>query len=345
VPSFGEIGKELQRSGQGRQGGAPDFDGVRRKYVRKLSELTKRPAITYYANFIAGARPDTSIILGDMAGMMEVLQNLSGPSLDIVLHSPGGSAEATESIVHYLRTKFDDIRVFVPLAAMSAATMWALAADRIVMGKHSQLGPIDPQLMFPNANGAVMPVPARAIIEQFERAKTELSGNIQLLAAWTPLLQHYNPGLLQVCQTTEDLAKRLVCEWLEAYMLRNDADKAAKSQSIATFFADPTIHQSHNLGIHRERAIKEGVVVDALEDDQRLQDAILSVHHATLHTFSAGAVKIIENSLGLGYYTVQQQMLVQFQQPSQPAPAPAPPQQIPPGGPLPGLPGGPPVRR
>jgi len=49
--------------------------------------------------------------------MVEVCKDLNGPNLDIILHSPGGSPEATASLVRYLRTKFSHIRVFVPLAA------------------------------------------------------------------------------------------------------------------------------------------------------------------------------------------------------------------------------------
>jgi len=78
--------------------------------------------------------------------MMEVCGGVGGPSLNILLHSRG-SPEVVASIVRYLRTTFADLSVFVPLAAMSAATMWALAANEIVMGKHSQLGPIDLQMV------------------------------------------------------------------------------------------------------------------------------------------------------------------------------------------------------
>ena len=100
------------------------------------------------------------------------------------LHSPGGQAEATASIVRYLRSRFADIRVFVPLAAMSAATMWALAGNRIVMGKHSQLGPIDPQLLTPQ--GAI---PARAILDQFEQARAAVAENPASVGAYLPMLQ------------------------------------------------------------------------------------------------------------------------------------------------------------
>jgi ClpP class serine protease len=80
---------------------------------------------------------DVQIGLGDIQGFMEAASNIEERELDLVLHSPGGSAEAAESIVNYLRKRFDNIRVYVPLAAMSAATMIALSANEIVMGQHS----------------------------------------------------------------------------------------------------------------------------------------------------------------------------------------------------------------
>src|SRR5437870_9673496 len=100
----------------------------------------------------------------DMEGFMEALTPLpASDGLDLVLHSPGGSAEATEALVSYLRSKFSDIRVIVPQAAMSAATMLACAANLVVMGKHSSLGPIDPQ-MFLNTPLGQKAVPAQAIL-------------------------------------------------------------------------------------------------------------------------------------------------------------------------------------
>jgi len=47
-----------------------------------------------------------------------------------------------------------------------------------------------------------------------------------------------------------------------------------------------------------------------LEDDQALQDAVLSVHHATMHTLSGPAVKIVENHLNRAYVKMQQQFAV-----------------------------------
>ena len=86
----------------------------------------------------------------------------------------------------YLRSRFEHIRVIVPHLAMSAATMIACAADEIVMGKHSFVGPTDPQLLLATQLG-IRPVPAQAVLDQFDRAQRE-SKDPTKYAAWVPML-------------------------------------------------------------------------------------------------------------------------------------------------------------
>lgn len=319
MPSWGEILGELQKTAAA-PGGLVDFDGVRRKYLDELHKQTGRDLILYATDWFNKPGPHASITLEDMQGMMEVSRNLKGPALDIILHSPGGSAEATAGIVKYLRRKFTDIRVFVPLAAMSAATMWALAGNEVVMGKHSQLGPIDPQMVTPQGQA-----PARAIIEQFEKAKAEISQDPSMLGAWLPILQQYAPALITQSEKAEELARRLVGEWLEKYMFEGDANATTKAKKVADWFADYTTHPSHALGINRDEAKKVGVNVADLEKDQKLQDLVLSVHHATMHTFAGtAAAKIVENHLGRAFVKVAQMIQVQVPGVAPPAP-PTPP--------------------
>jgi len=66
--------------------------------------------------------------------------------LDIVLHTPGGLVLAALQIAQAVRGHSSKVTVFVPHYAMSGGTLIALAADEIVMCKHSVLGPIDPQV-------------------------------------------------------------------------------------------------------------------------------------------------------------------------------------------------------
>lgn len=133
-----------------------------------------------------------SVNLGDLQGFMEACHQVSEKELDLIITSPGGSPDAAESIMAYLRTQFDHIRAIIPVAAMSAATMMSLAADEIVLGSHSQLGPIDPQFTVSTPEGPRFS-PAQAILDQFEMGKKEcqnsqhrcLASYLEVTAAWS----------------------------------------------------------------------------------------------------------------------------------------------------------------
>jgi hypothetical protein len=306
MPTWGEILQEINDTPSAQ--GGPDWDGVRRKYLTQLRALTGRNTVVYYTDWMSGLGGNAvSIVLEDMMGLMECYHGLQGKSVDLILHSPGGDATAAASLVAYTRKKFTDVRVIVPLAAMSAATMWALSADRILMGKHSQLGPIDPQLALQQGM-----VPADALRRQFETAKRECADDPRVLSVWLPTLQQYYPGLLELCSDAGKLAKRLVTNWLAEYMFAGRDDAAEKAAEVAAYFADDEgDHGLHSLGIDREAAKEQGLVIDALEADPALQDAVLSVHHATMHTLSGSpAVKIVENHLGRMFVKMAQQIQV-----------------------------------
>jgi DNA invertase Pin-like site-specific DNA recombinase len=70
---------------------------------------------------------------------------------------------------------------------LGRSLMIALAATEIVMGRHSNLGPIDPQI----GNR-----PAIAILAEFEKARTEITADPKLALLWQPILQQYPPTLL-----------------------------------------------------------------------------------------------------------------------------------------------------
>lgn len=328
MPTWGEILKELQALSQA-QGGKPVFDEVRRKYLALLQQKTGRNTIFYASAWTqtgkAIASPQALTITDeDVQGLMEVVHGLQGNHLDLILHSPGGSAEATESIVSYLRKKFTDIRVIVPHAAMSAATMLACSSNKILMGKQSSLGPIDPQMLLQTQVGMQM-IPAQAILDQFEMAKHQVK-DPKVLAAWMPILGQYGPALLIQCQNALKLSKQLVSDWLKLYMFGNQK-KSNKPKEIAEYLSNHKNFQTHGRHIDRDLAKKIGLVIEDLENDQELQDLVLSAYHAMTHTLSAtAAVKIIENHIGKAFIKTQaQQVIIQGPPPGFPQRLPGPP--------------------
>lgn len=317
-----ELG-ELQRQAQARAaqegtptpGSASPYDTLRRRHLEALSKRTGRAAIVYATAWLEdrdGLSAEVlSIGLGDKGGFMEAVSNVQERELDLFLHSPGGEAEAAEAIMDYLRTRFDHIRAIVPLAAMSAATMMALACDEIVMGAHSQLGPIDPQLTIHTPEGP-RSAPGQAIIDQFARAKTECQ-DPRNIGAWLPILRSYGPGLIAVCDHQRALAEDFAARSLEAHMFDGDADGAQKAKDAAAWFADFAAFRSHSRRVSRDDARAQGLKVLDLEQDDDLQDAILSVHHAVQHTLSGTPTgKIIENHHGRAW--IRQAGIVQMVQ-------------------------------
>lgn len=216
-----------------------------------------------------------TIQLEDINGLMSVLNGMTWDrGLTLLLHTPGGATNATESIVAYLRSKFDDLEVIVPTYAMSAGTMISLASDRVWLGRHSQLGPIDPQMNF---QGRI--ISARAVVDQFDRASKEVLQNPVIAHAWAPVLQSLGPSLLQEAQNAIDYSEEIVARWLTTWMFKGTADPAEDGTRVAKFFNDAAIHKSHGRRIGRTEAANEGVIVSDLEADQDLQEAVLTAYH------------------------------------------------------------------
>lgn len=73
--------------------------------------------------------------------------------IDLIIHTPGGLVLAAMQIARAVEAHPAKVTVYVPVYAMSGGTLIALAADEIVLGEFSVLGPIDPQILgFPAAS-------------------------------------------------------------------------------------------------------------------------------------------------------------------------------------------------
>ncbi len=178
--------------------------------------------------------------------------------------------------------------------------------------------------------------PAHAILRDFRRAQAETAGDVNLLAAWTPILRSYVGGLIEYCTQQVQLSIDVVTGWLDRYMLTHpdmhlaDPDaRIQRAEEIARFFGSDDAydrHRTHERPIRLPELQAAGVRVRRLgSDDEPLQDAVLSIYHAPDITFAVNGavVKIVENHLGRRRVKVQQQMTLAWQPvPQQPAGAP-----------------------
>jgi Serine dehydrogenase proteinase len=278
------------------------FDKARRKYLKRLHVHTGRNVIAYYSGFLSKPRIDgIEINDEDKNGFMLCIHGLDrSKGLDIILHTPGGDGQATISLVEYLRSMFgNNMRAIVPQIAMSAGTMIACSCQEIVMGKQSSLGPVDPQF------GAVG---AANLLEEVKKAKADIAENPNLANFWAPILQKIIPSFLERCELAVADSNEFLETTLRQNMFANlsEAMKNSRTESVKAIFANNE-GKAHNTHIQYAKCLEAGLNVARLEDDPKLQDLALTIHHCYMHTLSnTGAFKVIENHLGKAMVRQQQ---------------------------------------
>jgi hypothetical protein len=271
------------------------LDYIRSRYLKRLSKKTGRNIICYYSGFLQ--RPEFKqhdINDGDKNGFMTTIHKLDRSNgLDLFLHTPGGQMAATESLVNYLRKMFgNNIRAIVPQIAMSAGTMIACACESIIMGKQSNIGPIDPQF-----SG----IPAQGVIEEFKKAIDEIKKDPACTPLWQQIIAKYHPTFIGECQHAVELSEQLVKQWLVTGMFANKDDPGTLADGVLDELSSHQKTKTHSRHIHCEEARSMGLNVLTLEGDfdDEFQDLVLTIHHCFMHTFTQSAsVKIIENHKG-----------------------------------------------
>jgi len=279
MPSWNELLNQLEKQ--------PN-EWIRRKHQHALKAISKirgnRNIIFYASAFLQ--KPEVpanflQITHEDLNGFMSVMYGMNwDKGLTLILHTPGGVTNATETIVSYLWQKFRDIEVIIPTLAMSAGTMISLSANKILMGRQSQLGPIDPQMPVGNRF-----VSAQSVVDQFEQAKTEILANPISAHLWAPILQSIGPALLQEAKNALAYSETMVANWLERRMFSAKDKPNNIAKATAKFFRDASVHKSHGRRIDREEAKAQNVIVEDLEDNQTLQDLVLTAYHITTLIF------------------------------------------------------------
>lgn len=283
--------RQLSQEGESRARYTPRM--VRSRYLERLHQKSGRNVIAYYSASLA--RPNTyglEITDEDKNGFMMAVHGLDrSKGLDLILHTPRGSIASTQSLVHYLRRMFsDDMREIVPQIAISAGTMIACSCRSILLGKQSNIGPIDPHLRG---------IPAYGVLHEFEKACREVREDPSRTDMWHAIISQYRPTFLTQCENAIAWSNQFVQEQLEQVMFRGEPDARAKAEQVVRRLSDFSDNKTHERHIHSDEAKSIGLRIEDMESDQELQDLILSVHHCYIHLLaSTPAVKVVENHIG-----------------------------------------------
>ncbi|MDD6153473.1 MAG: ATP-dependent Clp protease proteolytic subunit [Elusimicrobia bacterium] len=296
MPGWNEVFLEIEAA-------ANPFKAVRQKYLSALSDKLGKNIIAYYSGWLQ--KPNISglgIEEVDKNAFMSMIHKMDrSKGLALILHTPGGDLCACESIIAYLKMMFqNDITMIVPQIAMSAGTLMCCAGKEIYMGKQSSLGPIDPQF-----NG----IPAQGILEEFKKAQADVKEDITRAQTWGPILSKYHPSLLGECEKAIDMASDICKRWLQENMLASDSTKEEKANHITQELSSHENSKTHARRFDIKKCKEIGLKIIDLEQrdangEDVLQDLVLTIHHAYMHTFSStNAIKIVENSIGVDLTT------------------------------------------
>jgi len=272
---------------------------LRQNCYTEIEKLRKCPLLVYAVKFPLPPLPQPvpvpiSIDLEDVDGFIDLADSVAAEThkVDVILHSPGGSPEATERIVSILRPRFEYISFLIPHSAYSAATMLAFSGDEIILQSNACLGPIDPQI-----NG----IPARALKRGFENAKRALKDEgPESLPAYVPLLEKHTLEELEICEDYDVLSKELATEWLSTYMYKCDASKKGIIEEAVKFFSDYDTHRTHGRPLTYGKLKHLNLNIQL--DDSELSPLLREAHILLSGFFNITPfIKVFENNQGLSW--------------------------------------------
>ncbi|MDO8689519.1 MAG: hypothetical protein Q7R39_05835 [Dehalococcoidia bacterium] len=123
----------------------------RQEIVRQIEAERDGRALVCFFNFDRGGTPPVPGLSTQMSGdtkepLFRVLKETlsSGAKLDLCLYTRGGDTNAVWPIASLLREFDPDFEVLVPFRCHSSGTLLALAAKKIIMTPLAELSPIDP---------------------------------------------------------------------------------------------------------------------------------------------------------------------------------------------------------
>lgn len=281
MPNWNKILTEVEASSQ-----VNALDKMRKEFFEKIHRETGRNVISYYSGWLKNPTPQAMIDEQDKNAFMSIIHELDKSiGVDIIMHTPGGDIAATESLINYLHKVFNgDIRVFIPLIAMSAGTMIALSSKEIFMGEQSSLGPVDPQY-----NG----VACQAIIEEFEQAQKDVTENPNTMGLWQAIISKYPATFILECQNAINWANDLMDKWLVKVSPTIDISK------VKDKFLNHKNSRSHSRHLSKEDCKSVGLNITDLEEFPELNDAVMSLHNCYMIMIDKYQyAKILENQKG-----------------------------------------------
>jgi hypothetical protein len=214
-----------------------------------------------------------------------------GKPVAIMLDSAGGFADAAYGLATFLRRRCGKFTAVVPRIAKSAATLFALGADEIILGEEAHLGPLDVQFKdYDVEERMVSALDTVHAVDQLEQSAIEV-GMKMLVTLGKRTKKKYNvliePALHFAAEITKPLFDKIdsVRYSRQFRLLREAQDYAERllqpkfKENVAKAIAKELVrnYPTHDFMIDRAEALKLGVVEQEDEESREARPAGLHV--------------------------------------------------------------------
>lgn len=213
---------------------------LRQLLIRDIEEITGRSLIVYFTDCTTNAQIDAN----DEKYLAELIGACRSKQIDLLLETNGGYTDATEKVVSTVNHWNCELRVLVPSRAKSNGTVIALAAEKILMGPNSELGPIDPNIHMGQGQFA----PAHFIMN-IDPARVD-------------------PMMRQVAEYAIKQTQKLATSVLKNRMLKDKED--AQIDAIVNRLSTRDYYHSHGSVIDYSEASSLGLNVEFLQPTDEL---------------------------------------------------------------------------
>ena len=228
--------------------------------------------------------------------LQAVLHNLDlSKGLALLVSSPGGDGEAAERIVKICRTTSGtgEYWAIVPAKAKSAATMVCFGASKILMGPSSELGPVDPQIIFAE-DGRRRQHSAYNLVTSYEqlfKGAVQTKGHIE---PYIKQLDYYDPRDIQRFKEAISLADDISVKILKSGMMRR-CSQAEIRRKIERFLK-PKRTWSHGRPIFRDEAHECGLNIEDVDPASDLWSLLHELYIRSNQYVSHDASKCVESA-------------------------------------------------
>ena len=254
---------------------------IRQEAIRDYEQDTGRSLVVFWGPILN---------LAISGGFADAIRDTpKGAPLDVMITSPGGDGETALTMANICRAEREDFRVIVPDIAKSAATLLALAADKVVMSSTSALGPIDPQIHSPN-QGQFIFVPARTIVEAIDDLQSKAQSNPDAYAFYASLLADLNITTYQIAKDATERTERLA-----AAMIKLGQPKLS-DESIKEVADGLQQYTYHAATINYKEASNLGIPVEYIENSSEDWVRLWQLHTRYVADFGMQQGLLIEGN-------------------------------------------------